>query len=214
MASAIEIRLTISGKGGHAAYPHKAVDPILVTAHVLLAVQTIVSRETNPLDAVVLTFATIHGGSRHNIIPEVVTLSGTIRALKEETRNQTFSALQRITNQVCAAMGATCELEIMEGVSSGMNDPILTELFLDVAKDLLGAENVQVDEVAEMGAEDFYNFGKDIPAVIFNLGIANKEEGITFPCHHPQFDIDEDALPLGVALLATTALKFLQQHPD
>lgn len=208
-ASANTMRIKIQGKGGHAAYPHKSVDAIVVAAHVILTLQTIVARETDPLDAVVVTIGVIEGGDRNNIIAEKVILEGTIRALNDVTREATFSAVRRITEQVCTAMRAKCKIEIVEGYPPGVNDPQLTEIFRKVAKELLGSENVKIAAVPEMGAEDFYEFGKGIPAAMFHLGIANKEKGITFPGHHPRFDIDEDALPIGTAILAASALKFL-----
>lgn len=213
-ASANEIRIKIQGKGGHAAYPHKSVDAIVVAAHVILALQTIVTRETDALDAVVVTIGVIEGGDRSNIIAEKVNLKGTIRTLNDETREATFSALRRITEQVCTALRAKCEIEILEGYPPGVNDPQLIEIFRKVAEELLGRENVKIAEVPEMGAEDFYEFGKDIPAAMFNLGIANKEKGITFPGHHPRYDIDEDALPIGVAILVASTLKFLLKNKD
>jgi len=213
-ASANAIRIRIQGKGGHAAYPHKSVDAIVVAAHVILALQTIVARETDPLDAVVVTIGVIGGGDRNNIIAEKVILEGTIRALNDVTREATFSALRRITEQVCTALRAKCEIEILEGYPPGVNDPQLIEIFRKVAKELLGSENVKIAEVPEMGAEDFYEFGKGIPAAMFHLGIANKEKGITFPGHHPRYDIDEDALPIGVAILVVSTLKFLHENKD
>ncbi len=213
-ASANAIRIKIQGKGGHAAYPHKSVDAIVVAAHVILALQTIVARETDPLDAVVVTIGVIEGGDRNNIIAEKVILEGTIRALNDVTREETFSALRRITKQVCTAMRANCEIEIMEGYPPGVNDPQLIEIFRKVAEELLGQENVKIVEVPEMGAEDFYEFGKGIPAAMFHLGIANKEKGIIFPGHHPRYDIDEDALPIGVAILVASTLKFLHENKD
>lgn len=213
-ASANEIRIKIRGKGGHAAYPHKSVDAIVVAAHVILALQTIVTREIDPLDAVVVTIGVIEGGDRSNIIAEKVILEGTIRTLNDVTREATFSAVRRITEQVCTALRAKCEIEILEGYPPGVNDPQLTEIFREAAEELLGSENVIIAAVPEMGAEDFYEFGKGIPAAMFHLGTANKEKGITFPGHHPQFDIDEDALPIGVAILVASALKYLHENKD
>ncbi|MFQ6125866.1 MAG: M20 family metallopeptidase [Candidatus Heimdallarchaeota archaeon] len=213
-AAANAMRIKIQGKGGHAAYPHKSVDAIVVAAHVILALQTIVARETDPLDAVVVTIGVIEGGDRNNIIAEKVIMEGTIRTLNDVTRKATFSALQRITEQVCTAMRAECEIEILEGYPPGVNDPQLIGIFRKVAEELLGPENVKIAAVPEMGAEDFYEFGFGIPAAMFHLGIANKEKGITFPGHHPRYDIDEDALPLGVAILVASALNFLQECKD
>ncbi len=213
-ASSNVLHITIHGVGGHAAYPHKAVDALFVAAHVIIALQSIVSREISPLDAAVVSIAVVEGGTRHNIFPHTVTLRGTIRALKDETRDIVFSAIKRISAQVCAALRATCDVEILDACPYGFNDPQLTELVQDIASDFLGSDNVLLDTEAEMGAEDFYIFGQGMPAVMFKLGIANKAKDITYPCHHPRFDIDEAALPIGTALLAASAIQFLHSHID
>jgi amidohydrolase len=213
-ASSSTLRVTIQGKGGHAAYPHKSVDAIVVAAHVILALQSIVSRETSPLDAVVVTFGVIQGGDRENIIADTVTLEGTIRALKPETRDATYAAIRRISEQTCAALRATCDIEMHENYPPGRNDPQLVTLIQDVATEFLGPDKVLHAEEPEMGAEDFFEFGQGIPVVMFWLGSANQEKGITFPGHHPKFDIDEDALPIGAAILAASTLKYLSERTE
>ncbi|MFW9923682.1 MAG: M20 family metallopeptidase [Candidatus Thorarchaeota archaeon] len=211
-ASSDEFQITILGKGGHAAYPHETIDPIMIGSQLVNSIQTISSRYTKPVYPVVVTVATFHSGSAHNIIPESAFLTGTIRALTPEVRTQTHQHLQKIIDGIATTFGAQIKLDLRLGYSPGLNDPKLNNLIKESAAQYIGEKNIIIEEYPEMGAEDFFEFSDNyrIPVAMFWLGVGNKEKGIIFPGHNPRFDLDEDALPYGCAILVSTALKYLE----
>lgn len=211
-ASSDEFHITIKGKGGHAAYPHETIDPIMIGANLINSLQTISSRYTKPVYPVVVTVGSFHAGSAHNIIPETAHLTGTIRALTPEVRKQTHQHLQRILDGIATAFGAQIELDLRLGYSPGLNDPKLNALIKESAIEFIDEKNIVTEEYPEMGAEDFFEFSDNyrIPVAMFWLGVGNKEKGIIHPGHSPKFDIDEDGMPIGCAILVSTALKYLK----
>lgn len=212
-ASADEFRITITGKGGHAAYPHETIDPILVGSHLVAALQTIASRRTRPVYPVVVTVGTFHSGSIYNVIPETAYLTGTIRALLPEVRKQTHEHIKQIIKGIEKTFEAKIELEIIHGYSPGINDSELNLIIQNSAEELLGKESILFEEYPSMGAEDFFEFSDNyrIPVSMFWLGVRNEEKGIIHPGHNPKFDIDEDALPIGSAILALSAINYLNK---
>ncbi|MEA2071422.1 MAG: amidohydrolase [Asgard group archaeon] len=212
-ASADEFWIDIKGKGGHAASPHETTDPIAIGAYLITSLQIIVSRFTDPVEPAVVTVGIFKAGSAHNIIPEKAHLRGTIRALDEEVRQEIYKNIQKICEGVGKTYDCTITPGIKKGYSPGNNAPELNDLIKASARELIGEENIKIADKPQMGAEDFYEFSDNysIPVSMFWLGATNEEKGIIYPNHSPKFDVDEDVLPLGSALLALTAIKYLKQ---
>jgi amidohydrolase len=198
---------TIVGRGGHGAMPHRVVDPIYIAAQVILALHAIVSRRLHPTDPAVVSIGAIHGGEAANVIPRKVEMSGTIRFMEVEVREQIHAEIERAL-EVARALGGDYELEFEPGGLPMINDSGIVELIREVGADLLGAEHVQTPKV-EMGAEDFGAFSDLAPGAMFMLGC--RIEGDERKAHNPRFDIDERCLPLGVAILAEATLRRLRK---
>lgn len=209
-ASDDTLRIVVRGQGGHAAYPYLAVDPIPVAAEVITAVQHLVTREVNPVHPVVCTFGAIAGGSRHNVIAPEVRIDGTVRTLHQHNRDLLLQRIPEVVHAVAATHRATAEVAVEPGYGVGVNDSSLVDLIEAAAGAVVPAEHILREPDPGMGAEDFYAFGATgIPVAMFNLGIANPAKGITGAHHSADFDIDEDALPDGVAVFAETVRRFL-----
>jgi amidohydrolase len=199
-AAADVFSVRIFGRGGHAAFPHLAVDPIAVAAQLVSSLQHVVARETPPLESVVVSVTRISGGSADNVIPESVEMGGTVRTYREQLRQQTREAMDRVIAGVTSAHRAAYEFEYVEGYSSVVNDPSLTALVREVAGTRL------VDRPPLMAGEDFSAYLHVAPVCFFFIGAGG--DG-SFPHHHPRFMIDEDALSVGVETLTAVALRFL-----
>lgn len=208
MAGASEFRLTIKGRGGHAALPHQAVDAVVVASHVVVALQTLVSRETSPLDSAVVTVGSIHGGTTFNVIAERAVLEGTVRAFEDDRREALRDRIAALAQGVAGAMGAEATLEWTPHYPATVNDPAMAALVAREAAVVVGEENVFTD-IRTMGAEDMSYFLRAVPGCFFFVGAANAARGITAPHHNPRFDIDEAALPIGAEILARAARAFL-----
>ena len=205
MASADEIYLTVKGRGGHAATPHLSVDPVVIAAQIVVALQTIVSRSARPAMPSVLTFGRIEGLGRTNIIPDEVKIQGTFRTFDEEWR---ADALQRITSMtagIARGMGGECQVYIEEGYPFLVNDDHLADAFRKHATAYLGSENVVELDLA-MTAEDFAFFSQKMPACFYRLGISNPLKGVGSNLHTPNFDVDEKAMETGMGLMAYLAV--------
>jgi amidohydrolase len=198
---------TITGQGVHGAYPHKGLDPIYLAAHVILAINGIVSRRLDPFDSAVLSLGSIHAGQATNVIPEQVKLSGTMRYEKPEVQELLHSELERALS-VARTLGGDYTLEIQVGYPPMSNDAGIVDLLRRVIIDLQGAEHAQSRDKG-MGAEDFGYFCALAPGAMFGLG--SRIEGDERMGHSPYFDIDERCMPLGAAVLAEAALRFLRQ---
>jgi len=209
MASADELYISINGKGGHAALPHRLIDPILVAAHVITALQQIVSRRSNAATPTVLSIGKIIGMGATNIIPDKVTLEGTLRTIDEDWRAEAHGLIHQLIGGICESMGATADIEIRKGYPCLVNNPELTAWAKSKAEDLLGETFVH-DLPLRMTAEDFAYYGQEIPACFYRLGISNKDKGLGAPLHTSRFDIDEDALITGSALMAWLAIGAMQ----
>ena len=201
MASADEIYVTIRGKGGHAAAPHLTTDTILAASQVVVALQSIISRNKNPLSPSVLSITSFQGGYTTNVIPTEVKLMGTFRAMDEEWRFSAHSLIKQTITGVCAAAGVEADVHIDVGYPVVYNNPELNEAAKALAQQYMGADKVQETEV-RMGAEDFGFYAQQIPGCFFRLGTANKERGITSGVHTPKFDIDERAIEIGIGMMA------------
>lgn len=201
--------IKIKGSGGHGAYPHTTVDPIVIASHLVLALQTIVSREINTSNPAVVTVGSIHGGTAQNIIPEKVIISGIIRTMSKEDRTFAKERLAEIVEGICKSSRATAEIEIEESYPNLYNDDDMVELFKVGAEKIIGKENVLPQKNPKMGVESFAYFANERPAVFYFLGSGNKEKNIVYPAHSSLFDIDESCLPLGVAMQCQMVFEYL-----
>ncbi len=209
-ASDDTVRITVRGVGGHAAYPYLSVDPVPVAAQIITAVQQLITREVNPVQPVVCTFGSIHGGTRHNIIAPEVRIEGTYRTLHEHNRELLTRRIPEVVRDVAAAHRATADVDIEPGYGVGVNDSSLVDLIEAAATSVVPPDRILREPEPGLGAEDFYAFGSTgLPVAMFNLGVGNPAKGITGAHHSPEFDIDEDALVDGVAVFAETIARFL-----
>ncbi len=209
MASMDSMRIKIRGKGGHGAIPHEAVDSIVVSSHVVTALQEIVSREIAPLSPSVVSIGTIKGGYAFNIIADVVEMEGTTRALDAELQKTLPSRIERIIKGVTSSMRADYDFDYTFLYPVTVNDEGMARLIEEVAATVVGQENV-VSFEGTMGGEDMAFYLREVPGCYFFLGSSNKEKGLDHPHHSPQFDFDEDVMPIGVEIFARAAMKYLE----
>ena len=209
-AAADTVKIVVKGVGGHAAAPHTTVDSTVVAAHILIAIQEIVSREINPSDTAVVTFGTLHAGTANNVIPATAEMTGTVRTSAPEVRDHIERRIGEIASNVAAAFRAEAETIYLRGYPPMINDPELTATVRSAAEEDVGADNV-FDREPLMAGEDMAFVSEKVPTTMIGLGVANPERGIIYPPHHPRFDLDEDALAVGVKVLSNAALKYLQQ---
>ncbi|NNC95329.1 MAG: amidohydrolase [Chitinophagales bacterium] len=210
MAAADEIYITFVGEGGHAAMPNKTIDPLLITAHFLTAVQQLVSRNADPFNETVVSFGKIIGEGATNVIPDFVKLEGTIRTMNEEWRDEIHDKLRRLANGIAASMGGMCELEINKGYPYLKNDPRVTKKLFDAAKEYIGNDAVH-ELPMRMGAEDFAYYSHEIPACFYRFGTANAAEGIISGLHTPTFNIEETSLKDSVGMMTWLTIKLLSK---
>lgn len=208
MASTDEIYLTIKGKGGHAATPELNIDPIVIAAHIIVALQQITSRYSNPAMPTVLSFGKIIGNGRTNIIPDEVKIDGTLRTFDEKWRAEAHIRITEIAKTISKGMGAECEVFIDKGYPFLINNDTLTASIKEKAIEYLGSDNV-IDLEMRMTAEDFAYFTHLKPSCFYRLGTRNEQKGITSNLHTSTFDIDEDCLEIGMGLMAWLAINQL-----
>lgn len=201
MASADELYITIKGKGGHAASPHLTIDPILIASHLVIALQQIISRNNNPFNPSVLSITAFNAGSATNIIPNEVKLMGTFRAMDEDWRFKAHALIKQTAEQVCTSMGGEAIVHIDVGYPCVMNNERVTHTAMTKAKEFMGDTQVGETEL-RMGAEDFGYYAQKIPACFYRLGTMNEEKGITAGVHTPVFNIDENAIEIGMGIMA------------
>lgn len=209
MASCDELHITIKGKGGHAALPHKLVDPVLISAHLIVALQQLVSRNLQTGIPCVLSIGKVEADGATNIIPDEVHLKGTFRTMDEEWREKAHHRMLELANGLVASMGGQVDFEIRKGYPFLQNDEVLTERMQKWAVELLGKENV-IDLDLRMTAEDFAYYSQVLPATFYRLGVRNEEKGITGGLHTPTFDVDSKSLETGVSLMTWLAIKELE----
>lgn len=209
MASADKFEVTIRGSGGHAARPHASIDPIALSAHVINAIQQVISRRLNPLDPGVITIGTIHGGTVNNVIPDTVTMTGTIRSFSEESRALMRSELERAC-KVIEPLGGIAEYTLYPGYPPTVNSEEATAIMLAATGDLLGRDHV-LEAPQGMGAEDFSYMALAAPGSFLRIGTHNPSWDRHYPVHRADFRMDEDALPVGAAALAAAALRWMTE---
>ena len=208
MASTDELYLTIKGKGGHGAMPETFIDPVLISAHLLVALQQIVSRVANPKIPSVLSFGRVEALGATNIIPNEVKIQGTFRTLDEAWRAKAHEKMRLIAQGIVEGMGGQLDFEIRKGYPFLKNEPALTARSVEAARAYLGAENV-LDLDIWMAAEDFAFFSQEVDGCFYRLGTRNEARGITSGVHTSTFDIEEEALEIGAGLMAWLAVSEL-----
>jgi hippurate hydrolase len=202
MASADEIYITIKSKGGHAAAPHLTADTILIASHLIVALQQVVSRNKEPFSPSVLSITSFQGGFTTNVIPSEVKLMGTFRAMDEAWRFKAHDIIRKLSTELVHSMGAEIDLHIDVGYPTVYNNEALNTTIKEIALEFMNGKNVEETEM-RMGAEDFGYYSQQIPGCFFRLGTANKAEGITAGVHTPKFNIDENAIEIGMGIMAT-----------
>lgn len=205
MASADEIYFTVKGKGGHAAMPETLIDPVLITSHIIVALQQIVSRNASPKIPCVLSFGKVEAMGATNVIPNEVKVQGTFRTYDEKWRYEAHALMKKMAEGIAEAMGGSCDFLVQVGYPHLKNDPDYTQFNIDAAKAYLGEENVEEIDLW-MAGEDFSYYTHHVDACFYRLGTRNTARGITSGVHTPTFDIDEPALKIGMGLMSWLAL--------
>lgn len=211
MASSDIIRLKIIGKGGHAAQPHTTIDPIVIASEIVGALQKIVSRQTDPFEAVVISICSFHAGDVFNVIPHSAYMEGAVRTLNNELRQELPQKIEKIIRGITEPYGATYELDYYLGYPVTVNDPGVTETVRRAAISVLGGDKVRVAARASMGGEDYAYFLNKVPGTYIRIGTRNPEKGICQEMHHPRFDIDEAVLELTPVVYAQAAFDLLAE---
>jgi len=210
MASTDELFVTVKGKGGHGALPQDCIDPVLIAAHIIVALQQIVSRNADPTMPSVLTFGKINSiGGATNVIPNEVKILGTFRTMDEKWRYEAHRRMQKMATSLAEAMGGACDFDILVGYPFLVNDEALTARVRKYAESYMGKENV-VDLPIRMTGEDFAFYSHHIPACFYRLGVGNAAKGITSPLHTDTFNVDEDCLEHSIGLMSWLAINELE----
>lgn len=207
MATPDSFKIIIHGKGGHGSAPQETIDPIFISAQIILALQGIRSRIIDPRQPFVLSVTSVHSGTKDNIIPDDAIMEGTIRSLDESTRGKAMEYTKKIVDSICSAFNASCEVEFMKDVYPiTVNDPNVTEKVIQILKKIEGTKTIETEPI--LGAEDFSRFLQKAPGTYFFLGTRNEEKGYIYPNHSSRFMIDESVLKLGTTALTLLALEF------
>jgi amidohydrolase len=210
-AAADTFRIEIAGQGGHAARPHLCVDTVLVAAQVVTALHTLVAREVSPIEPAVLTVGMLQAGTAPNVIPPTALLAGTVRTFDPELRQKMARRVEEVAAGIARAMGAESRCEYSLGYPSVVNDAAMTELVAELARELVGPERVTTGE-RTMPADDFAYVLERVPGCYFKLGVGDPAGGPRFGNHHPRFDLDEAALPLGVEMFVRVVERYLAEE--
>ncbi|HEX5500876.1 MAG TPA: amidohydrolase [Thermomicrobiales bacterium] len=210
MAAADRFTIALKGKGGHGAHPHDTVDPVLVGAQIVTALQSLVSREINPISSGVVSVTAFLAGDAFNVIPDTAELRGTVRTFTPENRDLLEKRIGELVTGIASAMRAEAAVDYNRGYPSTVNDPAMTEIVRQAAIEAVGADHVR-DGEPMMGAEDFSYFLQARPGSFFFVGSRNDERGLVWGHHHPRFDLDEAALAVGVETMTRVALDYLNE---
>ena len=208
MASMDELFVTVKGRGGHGAQPHMNIDPVMISAQILVALQQVVSRMANPAVPTVLSFGKIVADGAINVIPDTVYMEGTFRALNEDWRAEAHQRMRQIAEGIAQSFGGSCDFKIVRGYPFLINEEKLTEKVQSYAEDYIGKENVIPQDIW-MAAEDFSMFSQAADCCYYLMGTRNESMGYTSSLHTPTFNIDESALETSMGLMAYVALKEL-----
>lgn len=206
MAATDEFFITVHGQGGHAAAPNTTIDPIVISAHIVTALQSVVARNTDPFDSVVVTVGEIHAGTAHNVIPMTATLHGTIRTLTPESRKSSVEAVRRLAERIAEGFGARTEFVHNEGYPVTSNHEDAVARFMKVATQVVGAENVSDNAYPTMGGEDFSYYGAECPSCFYQLGLIPHGQSSYPSVHTPHFNFNDDAIEVGMKVMVALAL--------
>jgi amidohydrolase len=209
LAASDRFEIEVRGVGGHGAFPQDTSDSVLIGSQLVCNLQQIVSRRIDPLKSAVVTVGSFHSGEAPNVIADKAVIKGTVRTFDEDVRNKIEKLLEEITAHTCQASGADYKLEYDRGFPATWNHPEPTELLLKAAEKVVDKQDI-ISIPPNMGSEDFSYFLNKIPGTYFFTGSANADKGLTYPYHHPRFDIDEKALLIGAKTLASATIKFLE----
>lgn len=212
MASANQFELKVLGSGGHAAHPHKSVDPIPVAAKIIDALQQIVSRQVSPVDSAVVTIGQIHGGTADNIIANEVKISGTVRTLHKEMRDFIENRIGKISHSIAEAFGAEVVYTFHDGTPPVINDADLVTRFAEAITEQMGEETIEELEEPSLGGEDFAFYLEHVDGMLFRLGTANDDENSRKGLHNPQIIFDERSIPTGIEAMTSFAIRYLQEQ--
>ncbi|MDB9457614.1 amidohydrolase, partial [Dolichospermum circinale CS-545/17] len=201
-------RCTIFGKGGHGAIPHQTVDSLVVAAQIVSALQTIVSRNINPLDSAVVTVGELHAGTAVNVIADTAKMGGTVRYFNPDLAGFFKERIEKIIAGICQSHGANYDLDYIHLYPPVINDAQVAALVRSVAEEVIEIPIGVFSECQTMGGEDMSFFLQEVPGCYFFLGSANAEKKLDYPHHHPRFDFDETALPMGVEMFVRCVEKF------
>ncbi len=213
-ASTDSINIVLKGKAVHGAYPDKGIDAIVMAGYVITALQSIVSRNTSPLNPVAISLGKISGGVKDNIIADEVKITGTLRTLDDETRQYTKDRISNIVKNTARAFGGEGLTTFYEGYKALINNNEVVDIIKENAIKLLGKENVEFKELPSLGAEDFSYFMDVAKGAFFHLGCGNPAKGITSPIHTEHFDIDEECLKVGVRLQVENVITLQKRHEN
>ena len=208
MAAAGIFKISVQGRGGHGAQPHTAVDAVLVGSAIVNALQTIVARNVAPRETAVVTVGSFHAGNAFNVIADTADLTGTLRSFNDETHALLMRRIREVAEVTAQALGATAAVDIKPIAPATVNEAGVAAAVRSIASGVLGADHVSADQFT-MGSEDMSEFLTRVPGCYFFLGSRNDAKGFNAPHHNPRFDIDEDVMPLGVAILAQAAVRYL-----
>ncbi len=212
MAAADEFEILVKGKGGHGAYPHETVDAVVVGSHLVVALQTLVSRNVDPNHTAVVSVGQFNAGQNFNIIAETARLRGTLRTFRTDVRDRLIRRLKEVAEGVCGSLGAGCEFTFRDHYPPVVNDPVISDFVAGVAASVVGEENVLRDLVS-MGGEDMSYFLKEVPGAYLFLGSRNEEKGIVESHHNPRFDIDEPAMMIGAEIFLRIMERYWTAFP-
>jgi amidohydrolase len=210
MAAVDRLSIVVHGRGGHGGKPHRSADPVLAAAHVVTALQSVVAREVSPLASAVVSIGSIQGGQAFNVIPDEVTLTGTIRSFDEGLRRALPERIRRIAQGVAAALQCRAEVQVRAGNPAVVNDPRVAEIARRAAARVVGEANV-VEPEPTMGGEDMAVYFERVPGCFVFVGSGNRGRGLDQPHHSPRFDFDEGALAIGCEFLLQAAEEALRE---
>jgi amidohydrolase len=202
--------ITIQGKGGHAAAPHRSVDPVVAGSMLVMALQTVVSRNVDPIESAVVTVGKFAAGEAFNVIPDTALLGGTVRTFSPEVRDLAEERIKAICAGIAATTGTEIHLQYDRGYPATVNDPRAVEVIRTAARQVVGEDRV-ITPPPIMAGEDFSYFLLERPGAMFQVGTRNEERGLVWGHHHPRFDIDEESLAVGVETMATAVVTYLEQ---
>lgn len=211
-AATNEFNINIKGQTSHAAYPERSVDAIVIGGHMITALQSLVSRNTSPLESVVLTIGQIHAGTKNNIIAGELNMSGTLRTLDPKTRIYSKNRIQEIVENTAKAHGGTATVKFEEGYPALINNDEVVDVLKETAERVLGEDKVHLKEFPSMGADDFSYFCEHSKGAYYNLGSGNEAKGWTYPIHSEKFIVDEECIKTGVMLQTETLIQLLKER--